>query len=37
MLGQKAQAKEACREYLAGAEANDSLVPTVEKMLGLCD
>src|SRR5262249_8061377 len=37
MLGQKAQAKEACRDSLAAAASNDSLLPTVQKMLALCD
>jgi len=37
MLGQKTEAKEACREYLAAAEAKDPLVPTIQRMLALCD
>jgi tetratricopeptide (TPR) repeat protein len=37
MLGQKAQAKEACQQFLAAAEPNDSFVPTVRKMLAMCD
>jgi hypothetical protein len=37
MLGQKAEAKGACRDYLAAAKADDSLVPAVKKMLALCD
>ncbi|HKF57670.1 MAG TPA: tetratricopeptide repeat protein [Blastocatellia bacterium] len=37
MLGQKTEAREACREYLAAAEAKDPLVPTIQRMLALCD